>query len=122
MIELLLFRYLGTCFEHLPPTLAVTLSSRPNTPSSPSGFAIGGDKGGGAVIPITPMGPTKGVSFKKLPILKNTNSFTRFSSHSIDLDSVSSTSSVNTNDTDIEARRILKAVENEFKHWWKKYP
>lgn len=56
------------------------------------------------MIPITPMGTTKGVSFKNNPkILKKTVT-------------------MNTNDVDIEARRIIRAVENELKHWWKTKP
>jgi len=93
----------ATCYEHLPPDVASSISSRPNTPGSSSGFGPL-SPGEGAVIPITPMGTTKGVSFKNNPkILKKTVT-------------------MNTNDVDIEARRIIRAVENELKHWWKTKP
>lgn len=94
----------ATCFEHLPPDVASSISSRPTTPGSSSGFAPL-SPGQGAVIPVTPMGPpAKGVSFQSNPkILKKTVT-------------------MNTNDDDIEARRVVRAVENELKHWWKTKP
>lgn len=129
-----------TSLEHLPPGLQISLSSRPNTPTSPL-IARGNikERGGrdsgiphtpsspSSPFPITPMGSTSGSSYKKLPLLRKTSSLSvssslSSSSRSLDVDSVSSKYATNTNVTDLESRRILRAVENEFKHWWKSHP
>ena len=131
----------ATRFDHLPPDVQDAMNSRPNTPSSPGAgmgraagarTRLGTEAGTGGLlesstssshsIAITPMGSISGPGYGQLPLLRKTSSFSSSSFNRWDDDTVNSNSAADTNDTDLESRRILKAVENEFKHWWNAFP
>ena len=69
-------------------------------------------------IPVSSMGPIDDESMKKLPALSSGSlASIRFAEFQAGSKKV-----ILNNETDLEARRIHKAIENELADWWKRFP